>query len=366
MDDLPIVSIVVPMRNEGSHIGACLDSVLAQEFPVERLEIIVVDGDSDDNSLAVLHRYGTRLRVLRNPARIVPSAMNIGIRAARGDIIARVDAHTILAPDYIRVGVETLRRTAADNVGGPMHTVGGSRWGDAIAYAMSSRFGIGSYFHFAADDGEVDTVYMGMYPRHVFERIGLFDEELVRNQDDEFNYRLRKVGGRIFLTTRMGSCYQNRQRLRALARQFFQYGWWKIRVLQKHPRQMSLRQFVPPIFVASLVVTGIAGVRIAAGWWLCGAAVAAYTAAVTVASARAARRHGWQLFGPLAAAFATMHVSWGTGFLLGAVRFGRRWFVTEPLPPQLCADGPAGPGAWRAGGRVSEGNGARSESGVPE
>jgi succinoglycan biosynthesis protein ExoA len=327
------------MRNEAGAIGRCIDSVLAQDYPAERLEVIVVDGDSTDDSMAVLRGYGTRLRVLRNPSRIVPTAMNIGIRAARGEIIARVDAHTVLAPDYLRVGVETLQRTGADNVGGPMHAVGGGRWGDAIALAMSSRFGIGAYFHFATEDREVDTVYMGMYPRRVFERIGLFDEELVRNQDDELNYRLRKAGGRIFLTTRMESRYQNRQGLRTLARQFFQYGEWKIRVLQKHPRQMSLRQFVPPLFIVALLVTGMLAAfnRTAAG--LLAAVVGAYGAALGAAAAGVARRHGWRLYGPLVAAFATMHCSWGMGFLLGIVRFGHRWFGGEP-PPMLLSAAP--------------------------
>jgi glycosyltransferase involved in cell wall biosynthesis len=137
--DAPLVSVVIPLRNEAAHICKCIDSVLAQDYPPDRLEVIAVDGDSDDATLQVLHGYGEHVRVLRNPARIVPTAMNIGIRAARGEIIARVDAHTELAADYIRIGVETLQRTGADNVGGPMRTVGGGRWGDAIALAMSSR-----------------------------------------------------------------------------------------------------------------------------------------------------------------------------------------------------------------------------------
>jgi succinoglycan biosynthesis protein ExoA len=332
-----LVSVVIPMRNEADAIARCIDSVLAQDYPADRLEVIVVDGESTDDSLAVLRGYGARLRVLSNPSRIVPTAMNIGIRAARGDIIARVDAHTVLMPDYLRVGVETLRRTGADNVGGPMHAVGGGRWGDAIALAMSSRFGIGAYFHFATEDREVDTVYMGMYPRPVFERIGLFDEELVRNQDDELNYRLRKAGGRIFLTTRMQSRYQNRQSLRTLARQFFQYGEWKIRVLQKHPRQMSLRQFVPPLFVLSLLVTAVAAPfgGMAAG--LLGLVLGAYGIALAAAASGVARRHGARLYAPLVAVFATMHCSWGLGFLLGIVRFGSRWLGEEPAPPLLSA-----------------------------
>ncbi len=332
---LPLVSVVIPMRNETAHIGRCIDSVLAQDYPAERLEVIVVDGDSDDDSVAVLQAYGERVRVLHNPSRIVPSAMNIGIRAARGEIVARVDAHTVLAADYLRVGVETLRRTGAENVGGPMHATGGGRVGDAIALAMASRFGIGAYFHFATEDREVDTVYMGMYPRVVFERIGLFDEELVRNQDDELNYRLRKHGGRIFLTTRMRSRYQNRQGIQTLARQFFQYGWWKVRVLQKHPRQMSARQFVPPLFVGSLIVTGALAPWVTAAAWLGGAAVAAYGVALAVAASTVARRHGRGLLAAVLAAFATMHVCWGAGFLLGGVRFAPRWFAAERRPPRL-------------------------------
>jgi glycosyltransferase involved in cell wall biosynthesis len=342
MEHTPLVSVVIPMRNEADHIGACVDAVLAQDYPADRLEVIVVDGDSSDDSVAVLRRYGAGVRVLRNPSRIVPTAMNIGIAAARGEIIARVDAHTVIAPDYIRIGVEPLQRTAADNVGGLMHAVGGGRTGDAIALAMSSRFGIGAYFHFAGTDREADTVYMGMYPRRVFERIGLFDEELVRNQDDELNYRLRKAGGRIFLTTRMRSRYQNRQSLKALARQFFQYGWWKVRVLQKHPAQMSLRHFVPPTFLISLIVTvAMMPWCAAAGWVLLGLG-ATYALAVTGCALSIGRRHGWTGFLPLVAAFGTIHFSWGTGFVMGAVRFGRRWWVREPQPPQLRADAAVG------------------------
>lgn len=334
---LPLVSVVIPMRNEAGHIHACIDSVLAQEYP-GRVEVLVVDGDSDDGSLEELRGYGDRIRVLSNPSRIVPTAMNIGIRAARGEIIARVDAHTVLAPDYLRSGVETLRRTAADNVGGPMHAVGGGRWGTAIALAMASRFGIGAYFHFATADREVDTVYMGMYPRAVFERIGLFDEELVRNQDDELNYRLRKAGGHIFLSTRMRSQYQNRQSLKALARQFFQYGWWKVRVLQKHPAQMSPRHAVPPAFVLSLMVTLAMTAWIPAGAVMFLGIASAYVAGMAVCAGGIARRHGWREFLPLMAAFATMHVSWGTGFVLGVARFARRWWLREPQPPRLRAD----------------------------
>jgi glycosyltransferase involved in cell wall biosynthesis len=327
------------MRNEARSIGSCLDSILAQDYPSERLEVIVVDGESDDDSLRVLAGYGKRIRVLNNPGRIVPTAMNIGIRAARGDVIARVDAHTVLEPDYLRTGVEALERSRADNVGGPMVSTGGGRLGDAIAAAMASRFGIGAYFHFGTEDQEVDTVYMGMYPRGVFERIGLFDEELVRNQDDELNYRLRKTGGRVFMTPRMRSRYQNRQSFKALAKQFFQYGEWKVRVLQKHPLQMSWRHFVPPALVAGLATLILLSPWSAAAGGLAALSAAVYGAAVVAATMLSSR--GRVDLAPLVAmAFMIMHFSWGSGFLLGLVRFGGRWFAQEPMPPRLTASSP--------------------------
>jgi GT2 family glycosyltransferase len=261
--------------------------------------------------------------------------MNIGIRAARGDIITRVDAHTELEPDYLVNGLDALRRSGADNVGGPMISVGGGRQGDAIALAMASRFGIGAYFHFGTDESDVDTVYMGMYPRRVFERIGLFDEELVRNQDDELNYRLRKAGGRVFMTPRMRSRYQNRQSFKTLAKQFFQYGEWKVRVLQKHPRQMSWRHFVPPALVVTLAASLLAAPWVPAAAVLHVLVLGVYAGAVLAAALFTAGRERIDLAPLIAAAFAVMHLGWGSGFLVGLGRFGKRWFYDEPAPPRL-------------------------------
>jgi glycosyltransferase involved in cell wall biosynthesis len=334
--DLPFVSVVIPMRNEGAQFAQCLDAVLAQDYPADRLEVVVVDGGSDDESVAVIRDYSARnarMLVLQNPRRIVPTAMNIAIRAARGAIITRVDGHTRIASDYVRTGVEILQRTGADNVGGPMHPVGGGVFGDAVAIAMRSRFGIGAYFHFGTEEREADTVYLGMWPRRVFERVGLFDEELVRNQDDEFNYRLRKMGGRIMFTPRMRSSYQNRQSLTRLARQFYQYGEWKVRVLQKHPRQMSWRHAVPPAFVAGLLALTAA----APFTWVGGAgaiaASAAYVSVIAVIAGRAAS--GWRTWGATMAAFIIIHLAWGSGVLSGLLRYADRWRSAEPPPPTL-------------------------------
>lgn len=342
MSAQPFVSVVIPMRNEAGHIAACIDSVLAQDYPADRFEVIVVDGDSDDDSRAILAGYGERVRVFSNPKRIVPPAMNIGIRAARGDIIMRVDAHTTLDPAYMRTGVATLQRTGADNVGGAMHAVGGGRLANGIAAAMGSRFGIGAYFHFGTEEREVDTVYLGMYPRAALARIGLYDEELVRNQDDELNYRLRKAGGRVVLTPQMRSHYQNRTSVRKLARQFYQYGLWKVRVLQKHPLQMSPRHFVPPAFVAALIGTALLAPFFTWAALLLTAINAAYLSACSLAAVAVARRAGWELLPACFVAFVTMHVSWGAGFLWGLVRFAPRWWRAEAPPPALDAS-PASP-----------------------
>jgi len=332
--DVPLVSVVIPMRNESGWIERCLASVLAQDWPARRMEILVVDGMSDDGcyeNVLAMAASDPRIHVFRNPARIVPSSLNIAIEAARGELIARVDAHTVLEPDYVRQGVEVLERTRADSVGGPMVSVGGGVTGDAIAAAMRSRFGIGAYFHFATEERETDTVYMGMWPRDVFSRVGLFDEELVRNQDDEFSYRIRKAGGRIVVSPSIHSKYQNRTSWRALGKQFYEYGLWKVRVLQKHPAQMSARHFLPPAFDA-FVLCGLAvagAPRLAAV-----GALVVYGAMVLMAGAAGAEG-GRRL--RTSAALAVLHHAWATGFLVGLFRFAPRWFKPEQPARRLIA-----------------------------
>ncbi|MFT5042822.1 MAG: succinoglycan biosynthesis protein ExoA [Hyphomicrobiaceae bacterium] len=263
---------------------------------------------------------------------MVPGGLNRAIRKARGTIIVRVDAHTVLEPEYMRLGAEILERTGAHNVGGPMVCLGGGPVGDAIAGAMSSRFGIGATFHFAEHEEECDTVYMGMWPLRVLADVGLFDEELVRNQDDELSYRIRKAGGRIFVSPAMRSSYQNRESWKALLSQFYQYGVWKVRVLQKHPGQMSLRHFVPPAFQAAIVGGVLAGVF---HWGFAALAVGfvlGYLACMGVVAWREAMP-GKRL--RLWFAFMVIHHSWAAGFWVGLVRFAGRWFEPESEPPGL-------------------------------
>jgi len=350
----PLVSVVIPMRNEEAWIERCLGSVLIQDYPWERVEILVADGMSTDGSrrlLAEMAASDPRIRVIDNPGLIVPTGLNLAIEAARGDVIARIDAHTILERDYLSVGVELLDRSAAANVGGPMVCRGGGRVGDAIARAMHSRFGIGALFHFADAEAECDTVYMGMWPREVFEKVGLFDAELVRNQDDELSYRIRKAGGRIVVTPAMRSLYQNRESWKALARQFYQYGEWKVRVLQKHPRQMSVRHFVPPAFQLGVFGAAVLGVVWPGGGWIAFGAVTLYAAIMALvagmnsdAATAAERVRVWL-------ALVLIQQCWAGGFLAGLVRFAGRWGLPEPQPPRLPARSKAS-GAPRPGGAI--------------
>lgn len=325
MDELlPSVSVIVPMRNEADHIGDCLDSILAQDFPAERVEVIVVDGRSTDHSREVVEQYAQRcpnLTLLDNPQQITPSAFNIGVQNAQGQIIGLVSAHTTLAPDYLRQCVAALRRSGADGVGGVMCPVGGGYVGRAIALALNGPFGAGdSKFHYAREEAFVDTVPLPAYRREVFDKVGIFDEELVRNQDFEFNYRIRKSGGKLFLSPSIRFYYTPRSSLPALWRQYFQYGRWKARTLQKHPASLRWRQVLPPIFVSVFLGSFVLSIFLTPVRWLFPFIAGCYLLANLVASTIAANRGGWRYLPVLPIVFATIHFAWGLGFLYGVTR----------------------------------------------
>lgn len=337
---VPTVSIVIPMRDGERSIAACLDAILLQDYPGDCVEILVVNGASQDRSRAVVDAYRercARIRLLQNPAGSIPAGLNVGIRAARGDVIARVDARTLLAPDYLRVGVDLLRRTGASNVGGPVRAVTAAYWGRVLALATQSRFGMGgaAVRYGEGESREVDTVYLGMYPRAVLEAVGLYDEELLRDQDDELNYRVRARGGRILLDPALKTRYLNSPSIRRFASQNFLYGYWKVRVCQKHPTMASWRHLVPPAFVASVLsgmLLALTGTLPAASLYGLGAV---YALSAVGAAALLGRRGGWQYVPALPVTFTLLHLSWGLGFLAGLVRFLPRWAVRDASPPAL-------------------------------
>jgi succinoglycan biosynthesis protein ExoA len=330
MDTYPLISVIMPIRNESAYIIQSLGAVLKQDYPSEKMEVLIADGMStDDTRLKILHLTKRNpmisINISDNPQKIVPTSINIALRQAKGEIIIRVDGHTIIAPDYVCQCVEEIERTGADNVGGGMNAVGKTYFGNAVALATSTPFGIGGgRFHYSDKEEWVDTVYMGAWPRRVFEKIGLFDEELVRDQDDEFNFRLRAAGGEILLSPKIKSEYTVRSSPKALWRQYYQYGYWKVRVLQKHPRQMSLRQFVPPVFVLALFGS-LFFALLPTTRFLSPLIPLLYLLANFGASVITASKRGWQYLPLLPVTFGILHLSYGFGFLAGLFKFWNRW-----------------------------------------
>lgn len=314
------ISIVVPCRNEARCIAEVLDSILAQDLSPFSWEVLIADGMSDDGTREILERYASaepRIRVIDNPRRAVPAGLNAAIREARGEIILRMDAHTSYAPDYVRRCVETLRETGAANVGGPARTKAQGYWGRAIAAAYHSPLACGgARFHDPDYEGWADTVPYGCWRRSTLLELGLFDEKLVRNQDDELNLRLCRAGGRIWQSPAIVSWYQPRASLRRLFHQYFQYGFWKVAVIRKHRIPASWRHLVPASFVLATVLLPFVSLKL----W--GGMLAAYLLACAAASVLAARRHGWTLVPALPLVFFAYHFSYGSGFLAGLCSAG--------------------------------------------
>jgi succinoglycan biosynthesis protein ExoA len=333
--DLPLVSAIVAMRNEEAYIERCLASLAEQDYPAKLLEVLVVDGRSTDRSREIvsgMQEGMPNLRLLDNERRISPVAFNIGVENAQGQVLIIIGAHSYLAPGYVSRCVEYLEKTDADCVGGPIETIGETSTARAIALAMSSPFGVGdASFRYSEREQYVDTVAFGAYRREVFERVGLFDPELVGSEDDEFNYRLRSHGGKLLLTPAIRSFYYGRASLKTLCQQYFRYGLGKIRVVEKHPKQARLRHFIPALFVGTIVVSAI--LSLVSLWFaaLLAAVLASYLLASLLVSLKIAAREGWRHLPLLPPAFACLHLSYGAGFLAGVLRFlVRRAIGREP------------------------------------
>jgi len=323
----------MPCRNESSSIEACLRGILAFDSPPGGFEVLVVDGRSTDGSREIvmaMAKADPRILLLDNPEQTTAPALNRGILAARGDVIVRVDAHTEYARDYLVQCLTAMNETRADNVGGPSLTRAGTYWQQAMAAAFHSRFAVGgSRFHQIDYEGWADTVPYGCYRRETLLKLGMFDEELVRNQDDELNYRLIRQGGKIWQTPKIRSWYWPRPRLAQLFRQYHQYGYWKVRVIQKHRMPASWRHLIPGAFVLMLSCLSLLSLCYPPATWglalLCGL----YLGTVLLGAVLAAGRTRLRLMPALPLVFAAYHFGYGTGFLLGL------WdFVARPQRPR--------------------------------
>ncbi|MGA2247292.1 MAG: glycosyltransferase family 2 protein [Verrucomicrobiota bacterium] len=315
----------MPVRNEAKFIEPCLAAILAQEYPEDKLELIVVDGMSDDGTRAIIEKIAMndrRIMTIENPRRIAPCAMNLGIGVARGDIIFRVDGHAIIPADYVKECVLWLSKEQVDGVGGAMDYEMTSYVESAIAACMASSFGIGgSRFRTTGQKCPhmvVDTLPFWAFRRAVFDRVGLFNEHMVRHQDYELNYRIRCSGGKLILLPWLRVRYYVRSTLFKFWSQYWQYGVWKGRFLRMYPASVRARHFVPPLFALALLATLLLVLFSPASGWLCLAWLAGFYALFLGIATITLAARGYVRQAPLIPLILlSLHLLWGTGVWVG-------------------------------------------------
>ncbi|TCC03614.1 glycosyltransferase family 2 protein [Kribbella soli] len=320
----PPVSVVMPVLNEERHLEEAVGRVLEQDYP-GNLEVVLAIGPSKDRTQEIADKLAEkdhRISIVPNPTGKTPAALNVGIAHAKHDILVRVDGHGALTDGYITRAVEVLEESGADNVGGVMAAEGRTPTEMAVACAYRSRLGLGaSTFHQGGQAGPADTVYLGVFRRAALERVGGFDETMHRAQDWELNYRIRKTGGLIWFSPDLSVTYRPRSSLSAVAKQFFHTGQWRREVVRRHPETANKRYLAPPVAVIGLAVgtiLGIIGLATGISWLDLGfLAPLGYAVLLLVGSAVEGRYLPWKALAWLPLVCATMHVSWGLGFLIG-------------------------------------------------
>lgn len=318
--DKAFISIVMPVYNEEKYIKNCIDSLLMQDYPIDCMEWIFVDGESTDNTRTLIEgyikMYPNLIRLLSNPNKTVPYAMNIGIREAKGKYIIRLDAHADYSKNYISKCVYYLDTTDADNVGGVAETKSIGFVGNTIAKMLSSRFGVGnSEFRTNGDSGYVDTVPFGAFRREVFEKWGGYDERLTRNQDNEMNYRIRKNGGKIYLSSDIKLSYYCRDSIKGISSMAMKNGMWNVITMKLCPGAMGLRHFIPLAFLMSIIFLPLIGIFWHSILWLFAVEMALYGALNCIFSAKQAE--GIKEFLLLILLFPIFHITYGAGSLKG-------------------------------------------------
>ena len=321
----PRISIIIPCRNEEEHIETALMSVLSQEEPLGGFEVILVDGRSDDLTLSKAKSIAAadkRLIVVENPQKVVSTAMNIGIRKAQGEVVIRMDAHCEYPIDYVQRLINLLETSGAANVGGVLVPIGTTKTQEAIGAAYRTSIGTGVALRSRDDDGrvrEVDSLWQGCWWRAHLLEIGLFDEAMVRNQDDELCFRLRKMGGRILQSSAIRVLYSTRNSYRRLFEQFLQYGFWKVRLIRKHPGQSRPRHYIPALLVTYLLAFSLGTLLYPALSWGLITGLVAYAAVILLSASREAAVSGWHLLPGIIIALVAMHFGYGIGFVIGLI-----------------------------------------------
>jgi glycosyltransferase involved in cell wall biosynthesis len=324
IDSLPMITVIIPMRNEEEYIGRCLESIMEQGYPKKLTEVLVVDGGSSDGSVRIvkeLAREHRNIRLLGGEGVNCPAAMNVGIRSSRGEVISKIDAHGYPASDYLRKGTEYL---CADEsvkcVGGPIRPVGKNTIAKANAIARSSVFGVGQgTYSIGGEPRFVDTVQCGLYDRAVFEKIGLFDESLQFGEDEEINWRIRKRGWKILSTPEVRFFYFPRTSLGKQYQQYYNYGRARVKVIRKHPTFFRVKHVVPSLFTSALLLSGVLAAFSNLFLVVFLGIALLYSGVSLAVSATASAKEGWKYFGLLPLSFGALHFGYGMGFLLGLV-----------------------------------------------
>ncbi|MEE1929329.1 glycosyltransferase family 2 protein [Streptomyces sp. TRM 70351] len=331
---LPAVSVIMPVLNEERHLRESVRHILRQSYEGE-MEVVIALGpstDATDEIAAALVAEDARVRTVANPTGRTPAGLNAAIAASRHPVVVRVDGHGMLSPGYIATAVRLLEETGAANVGGIMHAEGENAWEQAVAAAMTSRVGVGNAaFHTGGAAGEAETVYLGVFRREVLEQQGGYNEEFIRAQDWELNYRIRAAGGRIWFSPELLVSYRPRPSVRALAKQYRNYGRWRHVVARYHAGSVNLRYLAPPAAVLAIAAGLVTGV-VLSPW--CLVVPAGYLAAITAGSVPAGRGLPPGARARIPLALATMHMSWGWGYLTSPRSLARKVIASrrEPAP----------------------------------
>ena len=321
---MPLVSVIVPCFNEQDTITLLLKAIYSQDFSLSDIEVIIADGLSTDNTRERISEFHANypelnLEIIENKDRSIPAGLNRAIEVAKGEIIIRLDAHSMPYSDYIRLCVEALRSGLGDNVGGVWEIrPGGNSWqARAIAKSAAHPLGVGdAQYRYSQRAQTVDTVPFGAFYRTLIDKVGFFNEDLLTNEDYEFNTRIREKGGRIWLDPKIKSVYFARASFLSLARQYWRYGYWKARMLMSNPKTIRWRQALPPLFILSLVILIISSIWFPIAQWIVSLELLLYILALLALGTHLAFRNrdtGFLLGIPIA--MAVMHMCWGSGFL---------------------------------------------------
>ncbi|MFF7414318.1 glycosyltransferase family 2 protein [Streptomyces lydicus] len=335
----PAVSVIMPVLDEERHLRNSVRHILEQEYAGE-MEVVIALGPSTDRTdeiAAELVAEDPRVHTVPNPTGRTPAALNAAIKASRHPVVVRVDGHGMLSPNYIATAVRLLEETGAANVGGIMHAEGENAWEDAVAAAMTAKIGVGNAaFHTGGEAGPADTVYLGVFRRDALEQQGGYNEEFIRAQDWELNFRIREAGGQVWFSPELRVQYRPRPSIKALAKQYKDYGKWRHVVARYHAGSINLRYLAPPAAVCAIAAGLVVGAAVTPWGFV---VPAGYLAAITAGSLPAGKGLSVKARVQIPVALATMHMSWGLGFLTSPRSLAERVIASRrPAVPAATAD----------------------------